>query len=823
MNRDFLISQVNEYLNNTIDSIQINEEEAKGPLDEFYLKTIKRLTRAYSLYLEKTDYKNDFILALRDYLIAFDISISLNDDKFLLNNEYGIVLDETEGKYFASFQIPEYMNEKFLGEVFMRGNNSQQTLQENGVLLTDPLIHKLTGYTHFKSMAQKLAVYGALNTPDGYTTLVSLPTGGGKSLVTQTISYQKNGLTIVVVPTVSLAIDQVRVTKKTIKRDCNEDEIFSYSSGVDATPILKAIKEKSAKILFISPEALLNNQGFSDAIKEANKSRYLKNIVIDEAHIVVDWGASFRVDYQCLESWRNMLLMTNPTLRTILLSATFEDKCVTILKDFFSQYGKWIEIRCDALRHEPRYCIVRTRNNVEKEKNIVEMARKLPHPMIFYVARPADADHIKELLSKAGISNVKTFTGLTGPVQRKKLIDEWVDDQFEIMVATSAFGVGVDKNDVRSVVHTYIPQNANTYYQELGRSGRDRLPCLSVMCLHPEDTTIGRDRIKKRVLTPEKIVGRWDSMYNNLQSVRLLNNRVFIDTSIKPNYSNDDVFDDSPTSEADMNWNIYVLLFLRRYNLIKILEVKIESGHYSFLIEIVDDSLRTIDDNLEVLIAGIREKEWNYYNSSYNMMAQAVKNNKRECISEIFYETYSKVYEYCAGCNEHDEPIVGDSHKFPLKGKVDAPLRTLSEEQQLPFGEANEMVVFVNGEEKFSLLNRLTEIGISLIIVPDVVSDFSYLLTIKKARNLFIIGVNDAYNLIKTKSFYFTSGLIAVIYPENANQIGQQYSSIKNNLFNKASTKVIHILSDNVYLSDAGKTFTELVDGPSVLPNVLYA
>lgn len=65
------------------------------------------------------------------------------------------------------------------------------------------------------------------------------------------------------------------------------------------------------------------------------------------------------------------------------------------------------------------------------------------------------------------------------------------------MIATSAFGVGVDKSDVRTVIHTYIPQNANTYYQELGRGGRDRLPCLSVMCLQPEDTTIGRDRIKK--------------------------------------------------------------------------------------------------------------------------------------------------------------------------------------------------------------------------------------------------------------------------------------------------------------------------------------
>jgi ATP-dependent DNA helicase RecQ len=208
------------------------------------------------------------------------------------------------------------------------------------------------------------------------------------------------------------------------------------------------------------------------------------------------------------------------------------------------------------------------------------------------------ADNIKKSLAKVGINNVRTFTGLTGKSQRKKLIDEWVDNEYEIIIATSAFGVGVDKSDVRTVIHTYIPQNANTYYQELGRGGRDCLPCLSVMCLQPEDTTIGRDRIIKKVLTSEKIIGRWDSLYNNQKSVRLSDNRVFIDTSIKPNYADVDEFDDSPTSDADMNWNVYVLLFLRRHNMIQILEVKIDHGHYMILIKIEDDRLRIVDDEL---------------------------------------------------------------------------------------------------------------------------------------------------------------------------------------------------------------------------------
>lgn len=478
MNKELIISETEQFINDEIFYIQIEYGEKETANERFYLNTVKRLTKAYSLYKKNNIFKNDYILALRDFLITFDVSVRINQNEFLKNNKFGISFDDVERKYFASYQLSFDVNEKFVKEAFLREIQNKKSGNDNDNLTTDPMILNLTGYSKFKSLGQKLAVYGALNTPEGFTTLVSLPTGGGKSLITQTIAFQKEGLTIVIVPTVSLAIDQERVTKEIIKRDNKDGEIFSYSSGVDAEPILSAIKKKNARMLFISPEALLENPAFAKVIREANKDRYLKNIVIDEAHIVVDWGAAFRVDYQCLEAWRNMLLMTNPSLRTILLSATFEDKCVEILKNFFEVSGRWIEIRCDALRHEPRYSVVRLRNNSEKQKCLIEMVRKLPHPMIIYVARPLDADNIKKSLANVGINNVRTFTGLTGKSQRKKLIDEWVDNEYEIIIATSAFGVGVDKSDVRTVIHTYIPQNANTYYQELGRGGARLLAVL---------------------------------------------------------------------------------------------------------------------------------------------------------------------------------------------------------------------------------------------------------------------------------------------------------------------------------------------------------
>ena len=618
-------------------------------------------------------------------------------------------------------------------------------------------------------------------------------------------------------------MDQERVTKAIIKRKDNKEEIFSYSSGVSAGPILKAIRDKKAKVLFISPEALLENPAFAETIKEANKNRYLKNIVIDEAHIVVDWGAGFRVDYQCLEAWRNMLLLSNPALRTFLLSATFEDKCVEILRNFFEVNGKWIEIRCDALRHEPRYCVVRTKNNSEKEAKVIEMVKRLPHPMIVYVARPSEAEYYKKILADEGIWNVETFTGLTGGAQRRKLINEWVDDKFAIMIATSAFGVGVDKADVRTFIHTYIPQNANTYYQELGRGGRDRLPCLSIMCLHPEDTTVGRDRITKKVLTAEKILGRWDSLYNNEKSKRFSNNRVYIDTSIKPNYADKDDFDDTPTSDADMNWNVYVLLFLRRYNMIRIIEVTMDSGRYMILIEIVDDRLRNNDSELENYINQIREKEWAYYSDSYNSISNAVRSNCRNCISELFTNTYSKVYEFCAGCNAHNEPIVGDIPKFPLKSRIQEPLRKLTEEQVAVFGNTPEAVIIAKEKEISELVRRIIDKGASMIILPDHYNASEELINMSIKKNIMFIGLEEAFQLAKKRSYFYLSGLVAVLYPLDEKEIGEQYTVVRNNICERESIKVIHIVQKDAYVAEAGKHITELVNGPKLQANVVFA
>ena len=203
-------------------------------------------------------------------------------------------------------------------------------------------------------------------------------------------------------------------------------------------------------------------------------------------------------------------------------------------------------------------------------------------------------------------------------------------------------------------------------------------------------------------------------------------------------------------------------------------------------------------------------------------MSNAVRSNSRNCLSELFTDTYSKVYEFCAGCNVHSSPIIGDIPKFPLKNRVGFPLKIITEEQAVLFGDSPEAVIICKNQERWTVLDRLIEKGASIVVLPDgfEISDISSVINSKK--NVFFAGLEEAFQLSSKKALYYTSGLVVVIYPEDERDIGEQYNIIRNNFCEKESTRVIHIINRNVYIASAGKTFTELVNGPCLQANVVY-
>jgi ATP-dependent DNA helicase RecQ len=254
-----------------------------------------------------------------------------------------------------------------------------------------------------------------------------------------------------------------------------------------------------------------------------------------------------------------------------LLSATFSKRTVDLLRLAYSEGENWLEFRCDKLRTEIHFDVIHAKSYSEKKTRLLEMVPLLPHPMIIYVNRPDEAIELQKELSFSNIKNTRIFTGRTTSNEREKIIEEWSNDEFSIMIATCAFGVGVDKKDVRTVIHAYVPENPNKYYQEAGRGGRDGLPCLAVMLFTDADIDSAFSFTSK-VLTVEKLTGRWFSMLNSPKTVRKVGGFIKIDTSIKPSYIESDEFDWA--NEADINWNVYVILLLRRAGLLEIVDVE---------------------------------------------------------------------------------------------------------------------------------------------------------------------------------------------------------------------------------------------------------
>lgn len=792
---------------------------SKESIKLYKAKTAMRLAKNWVKYVENQISITDLLCSLRNYLLLFQTSVILPDnmDINLNENKFGLRID-SDNKVYAVIDGPAYMNEKIIEQAFIR-NFSGNIQESNYFLGTNPFIFNLTSFNKFKTIEQKIAVNGAMNTPDGYTTLVSLPTGGGKSLITQAMAYQKKrGLTIVVVPTVSLAMDQVRAAKKNIKQD-TKNEVFGYYSGIDeglVVEIITGIKNETARLLFLSPEALIKNTRIKNAIDEANTNRYLKNIIIDEAHIVIEWGTFFRVDYQCLEAWRNNLLINNSALRTILLSATFEKKTVQNLKQMFSDNDKWIEVRCDSLRKEPRFSLVQAKSFSDKKRKILELIRLLPRPMIVYVTSPDKAERIKNEIINIGFSNVETFTGKTKTKDRERIIKEWASDEYDIIIATSAFGVGVDKNDVRTVLHLYIPENPNKYYQELGRGGRDGLPCLSVMCIEKEEDLSSAFNMTDKVLTTDKIIGRWFSMLNSKTSKRYAD-IITLDTAVKPNYNNyGDEYYDKDGSKGDVQWNMYVILLLRRYDLIGITNMTFDAStkYYYLSIKIKEDTLRY--DNAETLklIDEIRENEAKKFRSDFKIIQNSIKESEKICWSEMFYESYGLVSEFCAGCNQHINVIHEEKNRFPLVKKVDNPTKKITSSIERFFSGTNEMMIS-SENDNFEIISKIVDRGIDNIVLGDESKEkhLDLILNLSQDCQVNIMGYKEYEALLQKSNMYFLSGSTLIIHCTNS-EVMYKLIKVAKKAIKLDKTKIIHMVPEDVYIQQFEKTVSELIDGP---------
>lgn len=816
MNKQEIVSLTYETIVNHSPVPKVLKEKGTDPVEQYQREIAQMLILSWKNYQSGKYTLDDFLMILRDFLNILDTGWPVSLMELPEENRFGI-RKGMDGYYYASLnEIVKYIPDKFLEDVYHGRSSEGHSFETGESLNTDRYIEQLTGFEKFRSEAQKLAVYGALRVPPGYTELITLPTGGGKSLITQAVAFQEPGLTIVVMPTVSLTIDQMRGCRSRIQKDHLDELIQSYTGGDDDAASINLISQKKLQLLFASPETLMKNPRFQE-VMSVNAS-WIRNIIIDEAHLVVEWGDAFRPDFQCLQSWRRELLSRNPGIRTYLMSATLTDTAIQILENLFVDDDRLIEIRCDALRQEPRIATVLSETRLQQEELFLKMVRSLPHPMIVYVNSPDEAEERKEKLKRANITNFRLYTGVTRKAERKEINNLWSAGELPLIIATNAFGVGVDKPNVRTVLHQYLPANVDAYYQELGRGGRDGIASLSVMNLIANGNASYNEtwtKVRKQILSEDKIYDRWKKIFFE-QAERIRGTDNFqVSTGVLPSYQ-DERDETGSVGAGNVKWNIYVLLLLQRYGLINIHRIERDRNTYIFEISIEDDRLRSKGPELDKLIQTVREKERATAKSDLDKLWKMVKNSAagKECWSELFTDCYPLADECCAGCTSHIEPLISLDTSV-LKEKVKEPVTSPCDQIQILAGTRPEILLQFDDFSDFGCLEKF---GMQVLVTDEEENIKQIREGLTDQLPCMICSFREFRGLVEES--YFVSGVIGILYSHHSKEAEEEFRQIRRilspALCQKQHVFLMHISRDDFPIGSDQKKLSAFIQGPTI-------
>ncbi len=399
-------------------------------------------------------------------------------------------------------------------------------------VLGDPFLTLLDeDFTSYWTPGQRTAVRSALLAPAGSTVVVNLPTGGGKTLaiLAPAIMAPSDGsVSIVVVPTIALALDQQR----RYQSQHSKAPLTAYHSGLtlsERNGFVNRLRSGQQPIVFTNPESLVTT--LACPVTEAARSGRLRLLAIDEAHIVASWGDSFRPHFHALTGLRTFLLRQvtaagHGPFRTVLASATITEDTLNFLEELFGQPGPFIHIGAPAARPEPSYWAAPRSGKDEREARLIEALRHLPRPAIVYTtlrdekkARPdtLTPTRLKKLGAAHEFTRFEVVDGKSSTAHREKVLRGLRDSpenpaSIDLVFATSAFGLGIDVPDVRTVIHACIPESFDRYYQEVGRGGRDGRPMISLLLPTYSDQDIATDLSAPQALTPERARARWTAM-----------------------------------------------------------------------------------------------------------------------------------------------------------------------------------------------------------------------------------------------------------------------------------------------------------------------
>jgi ATP-dependent DNA helicase RecQ len=463
----------------------------------------------------------------------------------------------------------------------------------------------------YRCETQKAAFRAMWTMPPTATLMVSMPTGTGKSLLFQAAPRAwpslGEGCVLVITPTIALALDHER-TLRTMPGLENSRAFTGQLSAAERNEILSGFRRGEIPILLMSPEIAMGaamdaliDAALPPSDKASGVVAHLTGVVIDEAHIVESWGRSFRPDFQRLPGFVELLRRNNPALRLMLLSATLGPAARSVLKQAYGR-GEWLEIHAGVPRYEFDVAASRVSTADGRDDLLLDLIDHAPRPAIVYVNKVEDAHTLHQRLLNRGYVRIAVFTGaVSDPGRRRSIIEDWAADRLDLVIATSAFGMGIDKADVRTIIHSGIPEDAARYYQEIGRAGRDGhqgiglciwthfLPGVSYAVR--DDETQALRMAAGSWLTIDKARPRWTRMRTLVERRRAVG---WSAGRRMARFDVDAVHEELPGASSDYNrrWNMSLMNLLQRAGKLRVVSVdRDDSGSLCWNAEIIDDAL----------------------------------------------------------------------------------------------------------------------------------------------------------------------------------------------------------------------------------------
>jgi ATP-dependent DNA helicase RecQ len=318
----------------------------------------------------------------------------------------------------------------------------------------------------------------------GHDVLVVLPTGAGKSAIFQVPTLLTDGPTLVVSPLLALQHDQLEQLGET--RAPEAVAVNSAQRATEREHAWRAVRDGEAEYLFLAPEQLAK-----DEIVEELAELGIGLFVVDEAHCVSAWGHDFRPDYLRLAPVIERL--GHPTV--VALTAT---AALPVRRDVVTRLGlrDHREVIAGFDRPNLHLAVVPAMDDEQKRREVIARVRELDadpatHGGLLYVATRKDSEYYAGELVANGLRAPAYHAGMA-KADRQRVHEQFLADELDVVVATSAFGMGIDKPDVRYVVHASAPESLDSYYQQIGRAGRDGEPATITLCYRPEDLNLQR-------------------------------------------------------------------------------------------------------------------------------------------------------------------------------------------------------------------------------------------------------------------------------------------------------------------------------------------